>query len=405
MPSERYLTAREAAATLGVSLDTLYAYVSRGQIRSEPGEGTSRSRRYRREDVDRLRERKEQRREPARAAAAALSWGLPVLDSAITLIADDRLYYRGRDALALATEATIEQVAALLWVGDPGAAEGIFGAAVGGPTACDDLPGLSHALSPIERFQVLLPLAATRDPTAYDRRPAAVARTGARIMRLLVLGATGESPDVGLARAIQRGWAPTEPGAAALLDAALILCADHELSVATLAARCAAATGATPYAVVCAGLAAASGPGNIGHCARVEALLDEAGAPESARATLLGRLHRGEQMPGFDHHIYRAGDPRGALLLQLVEAAYPTAPTIALIRALAAAAGELLGDHPTIEFGLVALARVLGLPVGAAPALFSLGRVAGWIAHAIEQYGSDHPIRPRARYVGLPPAS
>jgi citrate synthase len=404
MPSERYLTAHEAATTLGVSLDTLYAYVSRGQIRSEPGEGTSRSRRYHREDVDRLRERKEQRREPARAAAAALSWGLPVLDSAITLIADDRLYYRGRDVLALATEATIEQVATLLWTGDPDAAGDLFGATAGVAPTNDDLLGLPRTLSPIETFQVLLPLAATRDPAAYDRRPAAVARTGARIMRLLVHDMTGESPDDGLARAIQRGWVPSEPGAAALLNAALILCADHELSVATLAARCAAATGATPYAAVSAGLAAASGPGNIGHCARVEALLDEAGDPESARATLLGRLQRGEQMPGFDHHIYRAGDPRGALLLQLVEAAYPAAPTVILIRALAAAAGELLGDHPTIEFGLVALARVLDLPAGAAPALFSLGRVAGWIAHAIEQYGGG-PIRPRARYVGIPPSS
>lgn len=404
MPAERYVTAREAAEALGVSLDTLYAYVSRGQIRSEPGVGKSRARRYRREDVDRLRERKEQRREPARVAAAALHWGLPVLDSALTLIADDRLYYRGRDALAMATALTIEQVAALLWTGDMPLAAVPPVAAAGSSSARDDLLGLLSPLSPIERFQLLLPLAAARDPAAYDLRPAAVARTGARIMRLLVLGATGAEPADGLARALQRGWAPREPGAAALLDAALILCADHELSVSTLAARCAASTGATPYAVVSAGLAAASGPEHVGRCERVEALLGEVGAATEAHAALLGRLRRGEPVPGFDHHLYPGGDPRGALLLRLVEAAYPAAPAIARIRAIEAAAGELLGDRPTVEFGLVALARALDLPGGAAQALFALGRVVGWIAHAIEEYGGERPIRPRARYVGLPPA-
>ena len=95
MGEDRYLTAREAAGELGISTATLYAYVSRGLIRSEATGGKRRDRRYRAEDVSTLRERKEQRRDPARVARSALDWGTPVMESAITLIADGRVYVQG----------------------------------------------------------------------------------------------------------------------------------------------------------------------------------------------------------------------------------------------------------------------------------------------------------------------
>ena len=117
MTTADYLTAAETAAALGISLATLYAYVSRGLIRSEAAAGSPRARRYRRDDVDRLRARQAQRRNPDRAAEQALSWGMPVLESGLTLIAGGRLYYRGQDANELAKSSTFEQVAHLLWLG------------------------------------------------------------------------------------------------------------------------------------------------------------------------------------------------------------------------------------------------------------------------------------------------
>ena len=89
-----HLSAREAAEALGVSRATLYAYVSRGLVRSERQEG-SRERRYRAEDVWMLLRRREGRRDPARAAEQSLYWGAPVLASELTLIEDGQLYYRG----------------------------------------------------------------------------------------------------------------------------------------------------------------------------------------------------------------------------------------------------------------------------------------------------------------------
>lgn len=65
----------------------------------------------------------------------------------------------------------------------------------------------------------------------------------------------------------------------------------------------------------------------------------------------------------------------------------------------------MMGEAPTVDYALVAVARSLGLPPGAALTLFAIGRTLGWIAHAIEQYEKGQVMRPRARYVGVQPAT
>src|SRR4051812_1593553 len=117
-----WIAAVEAAARLGVNRATLYAYVSRGHIRSQAVPGSPRGRSYARDDVERLRRRTEERRAPDKAAARTLQWGMPVLESAIALIDGQRLYYRGVDAATLAQERSLEEVAALIWTGEAGPA-------------------------------------------------------------------------------------------------------------------------------------------------------------------------------------------------------------------------------------------------------------------------------------------
>ncbi len=398
MGEERYLTARRAAEELGVSLATLYSYVSRGMIRSEVAGGSRRSRRYRGEDVRRLKERKERRRDPDRVAEGALYWGTPVIESAITLITDDGLYYRGRDVVALAAGSTIEEVAALIWTGEPSRSAELF--SPGPPEVSSRIrAALGSSLPPIEAFQVLLSLASAEDPAAYDLRPASVARTGARILRLMANVVAGEVAR-GVAETLVSGWKPDDPGARALLDSALILCADHELPVSTFVARCVASSEATPYAVVIAGLSAMGGVKHGGQTELVETLMREAEDVGGARGAISGRLRRGERIPGFGHSLYPGGDPRGTELLRLTSLAYPDSPAVALSAEVADEALELVGERPTVDFGLVTLARTLGLPPGGAVTLFALGRTVGWIGHAIEQYEGGSLIRPRARYVG-----
>jgi len=403
MGEARYLGARQAAEELGVSLATLYAYVSRGMIRSEAADRSGRRRRYRAEDVRRLKERKEWRRDPDRVVEGALHWGTPVMESAITLITDHRLYYRGRDVFELAAGSTIEEVAALIWTGDPTQKAELFP-----PELPEFSPRLRGALesvydlTPVEAFQVLLPLAGAEDPAAYDLRPAAVARTGARILRLMANVAAREKAE-GIAETLGRSWSPHEPGAKALLESALVLCADHELPVSTFAARCVASSEATPYATVVAGLSAAGGVKHGGALELVEAFLQEVEAAGDARATISARLRRGDRIPGFGHSLYPGGDPRGAELLRATAAAYPDSPAVTLSAAVADEALELIGERPTVDFGLLTLARALELPPGGAVTLFALGRTVGWIGHAIEQYESGSLIRPRTRYVGEQP--
>ncbi len=401
MEEGRYLTARQAAEELEVSLATLYAYVSRGMIRSEAASRGRRNRRYRAEDVRRLKERKERRRDPDRVVEGALHWGTPVMESTITLITDDRLYYRGRDAVALAAGSTIEEVAALIWTGEPSRSVELF------PPEPPDLSpriwaALGNGLPPIEAFQVLLALASAEDPAAYDLRPAAVARTGARILRLMANVAAGEKAR-SIAKTLGRGWSPHDLEAKALFDSTLVLCADHELPVSTFVARCVASSGATPYAVVVAGLSAMGGVKHGGQIELVEAFLREVEAVEDARKVMAGRLRRGERIPGFGHSLYSGGDPRGAELLRLTSATHQDSPAVALSTAVADEALELIGERPTVDFGLVTLAQALGLPPGGGVALFALGRTVGWIGHAIEQYEGGSLIRPRARYVGEQP--
>jgi len=412
MAEGQYANAREAADVLGVSAATIYAYVSRGLIRSESTDGSKRLRRYYREDIERLKERKEMRRNPAQAAAKALHLGSPVLESALTLIADGRLYYRGRDATTLAATRSVEEVASLLWLGgrDP-ASSSLFGAGHWQfPARCAAadrrLTDLTGDVTPIERFQMLLPIAAAEDLAAYDLRPLAVARTGARILRLLTLIAAGrQSSNTSIAQTLQRGWLPRQPDSAALLQAALILCADHELNVSAFTARCVASANATPYAVVIAGLSALQGAKHGGYTDQVEAFLREVRIPEQARMSITNRLKRGEHLPGFGQPLYPEGDPRAKALLDLTARLYPRAVAVALGKAVATQVRQTIGQHPTIDFALAVLTGALELPPGTALALFALGRTIGWIGHAIEQYQLDQLIRPRAQYVGPQPQS
>jgi citrate synthase len=395
-----HLSAAEAAQELGVSRDTLYAYVSRGLIRSERKPG-SRERRYRAEDVRMLLERKKSRRDPARATRQALHWGAPILESEISLIAEGELYYRGWNVADLARSSTFEDVAALLW----GEASGRFPDSV-----FDAMPESSHLLAlrtelaPLGAFQVALAWAEEHDPGAYDVSLDSVRRTGARILRLLAGVAVGaRSSRRPIAEVLQRAWCPDQDDARSLLEAALVLWADHELNVSTFTGRCVASTAATPYAVVVAGLSALGGPLHGGATHQTVALLEEVGSPDRARAVLEARLRRGERIPGFGQPLYPEGDPRGRVLLDLIREVRAAAPALAVAEAVEVAAFSLLERHPNVDFAAATLARVLGLPPGSGLALIAISRSAGWIAHALEQYAARRLIRPRARYVGPPP--
>ena len=393
-----WISAAEAARLLGVSRETLYAYVSRGFIRSEPLPGRPRVRRYSKEDVGRLRRRSEERRDPEKAAGNALQWGMPILESSISLMANDRLYYRGHDVAELARTRSIDEVASLVWCGN---FDTDFSATplhvVAGGRSAEGLPFVTRA-------QAMLPLVAARDPLAFDLRPQAIAQTGWRIVNLLTsVAAESSELEPAIEDTLTTHWKPRGANAASIIRAALIACADHELNVSAFTARCIASAGANPYSVVVGGLAAIEGVKHGGATARVETLFEELKRSRDIRKTLAARLRRGETVEGFGHPIYRDGDPRAKLLFALLKEHYPKSKELAFARDVAKMGEEVLGEKPTIDFALVALVHTLKLPEGTALTLFAIGRSIGWIGHAMEQYETAATIRPRAKYVGPMP--
>lgn len=405
-----YLSARQACARLGIKPQTLYAYVSRGLVRSiAPDRG--RLRRYLAHDIALLKTRHEARSGHAPVAAAALRWGQPVLDTAITAIGDDGPRYRGKSAIELArVGTTFEAVASLLWDGALGDPCRSFRADV----RVGAVESVASALAKDESRIALLPSVVARMALAD---PARVAQTGRRDLDRAWTIASTFAVAVALPGAltqVRRAARATSVAEAVTLalggsrsteailavQAALVLSADHELNISAFAARVAASGGADLYACIGGALAAFSGPAHGAAGLRIEAMLAELGERRSLGARLRARSRRGDAVFGFGHPLYPAGDPRGRFLLDLAHAASPRSPTVRTLVALARAMAADGRDGPNLDAGLVAIAAALGLHTGSGSALFAVGRTAGWIAHVLEQRASPGLLRPRARYVG-----
>lgn len=374
---QRYVDARTAARRLDIQLRTLYAYVSRGQIRSVAG-GKGRPRRYALADVERLRVRRDARKGHGAVAAGALRWGEPVLDSAITKITADGPVYRGHLATSLTS---FEATAELLWSGYlPTTRPRWFPNLIAFP-----LLGFAKFLDGMRPIDVMIKfVAVVASPNPWRGQPQLdVFPTLGRLL-IPLLAATINFSAASYTRALN---ASTVAGICAraigtdeieLVERVLILLADHELNASSFAARVAASTDADPHACILAALATLSGPK---HGTASEQLAEL--KPSALRDLDLG------------HPLYPAGDPR-------------TPPLVALARPLATTkrAKQLLTIidaqrvPPTVDLALALVAAVLDAPPSIASGLFAVARCAGWLAHAMEQRAAGFILRPRARYVG-----
>ncbi|MGK5003729.1 citrate synthase family protein [Janthinobacterium sp. LB2P70] len=382
------LSALDAARLLGVSLPTLYSYVSRGLLTSVSN-GESRRKRYPQEDVLRLAARKNDAKRGGQTAVAAMHWGLPVLETKISHILDGRLLYRGCDATALARNATLEAAASLLW--DDGA----------GDYFQRDAPVLPQGLASVPDAPPLARAMLAMAMLSSLPAPADMLQSGPALMRILAAALLQTAPSAlplhrQLAQAYQTDTDQTE-----LLRAALVLLADHELNASTFAVRCVASTGASLPAALGAGLAALSGDRHGGGSAAARCMLTQALAAPDVRDAI-GKYYTtvAPEFAGFGHPLYPQGDPRAAYLLDRLSALSHKSPQLGAILSVCATAGELLDAHPNADLALAAMELAFGWPEGAGMSVFALARSAGWIAHANEQAATEALIRPRARYIG-----
>ena len=407
-----FLSAVQAAERLGVRPATLYSYVSRGLVRSHrlPGRRGSW---FDPRQIDRLAggRRRAERNAPGEPGPSV------TVATALTHIGADSLSYRGFDAVTLSGTATFESVARLLWTGTLGhepfeAPAAIVKAARQATRWLDDGARLP------DRLALIIAAAAAVDPLRFDLSPAAVASAGKVLIATMVEAlpvaggpAAGVPADLGPTVA-GRLWTRLAAGrpprnAATVLNGFLVLVADHELATSTLAARVAASTRANPYAAVLAAFGAMEGPLHGSVSEEVHRLLVEAAGPPGPTAAVADRLRRGQRLPGFGHFLYRDGDPRAPAGMDLVRRLGHDAGTrhrLRVVDQLHAAVTARTPAAANLDFGLGALTFVAGMPQDAGEAIFVIGRIAGWLAHTIEEY-DEAPLRFRARAVYTGPAS
>lgn len=407
----RFLPAARAAARLGIQRASLYAYVSRGRLHVHHVPGR-RGSWFDPMELDALarRARGPEERIPELRIA-----------SAITLIERGHYWYRGRDVATLVRTGTFESVAEWLWTGASDHDAGPSGRDAGrGPGDGDDgrgvppwragagdvrrarraLAALPDRATPIDQVRLVVTVLGASDPLRGDIRPAGAVATARRLMANLT-ATLGGGARGGTAACVARWLDAARADAARVraLDRALIVMADHELASSTLAVRTSAAAGADPYAAIVAGLGPLSGQRHGAASRQVERCLQAiaAGEPPGQAAARLMSVEA--DTPGFGHPLYPDGDPRVSLL-------WPVARTFGALReadALLKVARTQGLPPPNVDLALAALTHRLGLGVGAGEALFTIGRVAGWLAHAIETYGERHTFRLRAVYTGPRP--
>ena len=419
-----WIGAAEAARRLGIKQASLYSYVSRGVLARRTGTD-GRSSMFDPAEVEGLARRGRPRRE---TGAAEL-----VIETSLTEIAGDRLWYRGLDATMLAAKRSFEEVASLLWTGSFAAAAGTPWRATSEAVAVGTAAqaALPPGTLPLERLQVIVPALAVTDPLRRQLEPPAVVaaargliagladclpRAGSDVAAAAaaVVSNAAAGPD---ARAVSNAEAcssiaarlvtrlcpdPAQPGLTPVVQAALVLLADHELAASTLAARVAASVRADPYAVVATGLGALGGALHGGASLGAELMLGSASDPADVPRVVGELLRRGGRIPGFGHFVYKAGDPRSVHLLGMIRDLAPGSPRLAVADAVLAEARRRALPEPNIDFALAALADTAGMIQGAGEAVFAVARAAGWLAHALEEYERRAPIRPRGIYTGLP---
>lgn len=385
------LTAEQTAHRLGIKPATLYAYVSRGLLQRER---TAAGSLFDPLEVEEFAARRRRRGEPDTVHAAGTP--LQMIDTDVAVVLDDELFFRGRSAARLAAASTPEQVACELWglTAPWPPAEPTDRAAVRRAVAA-----LPPGASSIDRLRTGVTALAASDPLRAETSVDAVRRAGVRMLVHLPDALRDTAPEDVWSALSDR---PPDEADRRALHAALILTIDHDLAVSTMAARMAATARGSGYAIISAALGAFDSPlhGTAAEAARtlLTDVIDGA-PPEDAVARAVSRTGRG--VPGFGHPLYAGTDARAAALLPLVDDMRGTVALHDAVGAVTRVLERRAGLHPNIDLALAALTLAARMAPGAATAIFALGRIVGWIAHGIAEYGeAPMRLRPRGRYTG-----
>ena len=351
-----------------------------------------------------------------------------------------RLYYRGYEIGELAHAVSFEDAAYLLWFGElPTRDEASsFGARLQAARGVPEpvlamLRGLSRDCHPLDALRTAVSLAAAATAVRRDDREANLDKA-IRLMSLVpaVVAAwqrirTGREPVAPRRHGshaahflhLLDGKEPS-PELARVMDLVLVLHAEHEFNASTFAARVAVATLADLHAAIVSAVATLKGPRHGGANEDVLEMLLEIGDPARAEAFVESRLGtRGglskrdranpkARIPGFGHRVYRVDDARARVLRGMAKSmaeATGRARLFEVAERVYDAMKARTNLPVNVDFFSAVVYEALGIPPDFCTSIFAVGRIAGWCAHALEQYADNRLIRPRGLYVGPEPRS
>ncbi len=408
LPSALYMDAAQAASALNIRKETLYAYVSRGHLRSREMPG-QKGRYYLREEVEKLQQNKRLRQQPNIELQQALYWGAPLLHSDISHLREGHLYYRHQRLDTLST-ASLESLIALLW----------------------EAPELAHPdgwqpffqppspqLSPVEHIWQLVPqgsawfyhiqtalnlwFAQDLSAPVSDNPVSDAAQILWRIWSSLPPWTQTEaSPLSGDTPSLMDCFKPLlpDPAQRELARLVLILSAEHELNVSSFTARCVASGQGNVYQSLSAAFAALGTPRQGGQVLQVQHFLRQHQGQTATQMLQNCRL-AGTQPPMPGHPLYPDGDPRWQIFAAHLTSHWNHHPRVQETLTWVESLEHYQHSHPTLDWVLGLSAELLCPQWLNALDWFALGRCIGWLAHIQEQWQQPHLIRPRGQ--GEPP--
>lgn len=338
------------------------------------------------------------------------------------------LVYRGHWARDLAVESTFEHVAHLLWFGhlpsdDELAAFSKQMAAMRAlpdtvrqiieliPTEVDPMSVVRTALSAHAGTQFDGPPSVEQAMLLTARVPTIIAHRYRTLQGLAPVAPRADLSHTANYLYMLRGEEPNHAHVEAL-DAYLILAAEHGMNASTFAARVTVSTRSDLISAVTSAVGTMKGPLHGGAPSEVDDTLEAIGTKENAERYLRALLERGERIMGFGHRVYKTRDPRAEALSVVARRIAGEDAWLDLAAHVEEVAVRLLQEYKpgrnlytNVEFYAAAVLRAVAIPTELYTPTFTLARMAGWTAHALEQAEEDRLIRPQSVYVGPMPAA
>ncbi len=350
--------------------------------------------------------------------------GVVAFTSEISAIVDATLSYCGYTIEDLAAHSNFEEVAFLLWnLRLPNEAE--WNAWKKEISSNYEVPKellevmkkFPKTASPMEVLRTSVSMLSLWDPESNNNSPEALHKKAVRLLAKMPAVVTSW-------HRIRNGWDPVKPDASKsiaanffytlngkdadpevvkMFDTALVLHADHEMNASTFSARVTTATLSDVHSAITTAIGTLKGPLHGGANEQVMRMLEKIGGSDKAESWLRNALEKKEKVMGFGHRVYKNGDPRAKILREMSKAVTKKAGKPQLYD-MSVKINDIMENEkgllPNVDFYSASVYHCMGIPTDLFTPIFAVSRVAGWLAHVMEQMRNNRLIRPRSIYVG-----